>query len=115
MSQKSDYAASCGDECGCNSAPLAFQITRRAALKITGLGAVALFSSRLPAVAGPFQATDFPDESAPADKKLSADWIKSLCARGVPTVYRDGDLEKIGMPVGGIAAGQLYLGGDGKL
>ena len=41
--------------------------------------------------------------------------MKSLFARGERTVYRGADLEKIGMPIGGICAGQLYLGGDGKL
>ena len=38
----------------------------------------------------------------------------ALC-RGTREVYRGKDLEKIGMPVGGLCAGQLYLGGDGKL
>ena len=35
--------------------------------------------------------------------------------RGEPEVYTGKDLELIGMPVGGLCAGQLYLGGDGKL
>ena len=115
MSHKSNDAAACGDECGCHSAPLSIDITRRDVLKVTGLGALALLSSHLPAVAGPFQAADFADDAAPGDKKLSVDWLKSLAERGSATVYRGGDLEKIGMPVGGIAAGQLYLGGDGRL
>lgn len=51
----------------------------------------------------------------PADKKLDPAWVKSLFERGEPTVYRGAELEKIGMPIGGICAGQLYLGGDGRL
>jgi uncharacterized protein (DUF608 family) len=51
----------------------------------------------------------------PADKKLDPAWVKSLFERGQPTAYKGADLEKIGMPVGGICAGQLYLGGDGRL
>lgn len=65
-------------------------------------------------MAGPFECADF-DQLVPADKKLSPDWIKSLFDRGQPTVYRGEDLKHIGMPIGGIGAGYLYLGGDGKL
>jgi hypothetical protein len=65
-------------------------------------------------MAGPFENADF-EKLVPADKKLDADWVKSLFARGTPTVYRGGDLKYIGVPIGGIGAGQLYLGGDGTL
>lgn len=51
----------------------------------------------------------------PAEKNLPPDWIRSLTARGTPEVFRGADLEKIGMPIGGICSGQLYLGGDGRL
>ena len=51
----------------------------------------------------------------PSDKVLSREWIASLTARGEPEVYSGGDLQWIGMPIGGICAGQFYLGGDGKL
>lgn len=51
----------------------------------------------------------------PADKDLSADWIRSLYKRGTPSAYTGGDLRYIGMPVGGGCTGQLYLGGDGRL
>src|SRR5262249_40420834 len=51
----------------------------------------------------------------PVDKKLSPAWVKALSARGEHTVYRGAELDKIGMPVGGICAGQVYLGGDGRL
>lgn len=70
--------------------------------------------SRLPAMAGPFTREDF-DHLVPADKKLSPEWVKSLFARGEPEVLRDGELKYVGLPVGGIGAGQLYLGGDGGL
>ena len=89
---------------------------RRDFLKLVGAGATAAlaFHPWQFAMAGPFTRADF-DKLVPADKKLSPEWVRSLTARGEREVYRGADLAKIGMPVGGICAGQLYLGGDGKL
>ncbi len=65
-------------------------------------------------MAGPFTSEDF-EKLVPADKRLSAEWVKSLYDRGERTWHRGRELEWIGMPIGGICAGQVYLGGDGKL
>ena len=51
----------------------------------------------------------------PAEKNFDPAWWASLTARGQPDVYEGQDLRWIGMPVGGICAGQVYLGGDGRL
>jgi uncharacterized protein (DUF608 family) len=67
-----------------------------------------------PAVAGPFEEKDF-EALVPRDKKLNPDWIRRLTERGQPETYRGAELNWIGMPVGGIACGQLYHGGDGRL
>ena len=88
--------------------------TRRDALKILGWSAAVAAGARRTAMAGPFTREDF-EKLVPADKKLSAAWVKSLTARGQREVYHGAELEKIGMPVGGICTGQLYLGGDGRL
>ncbi|MBI3921952.1 MAG: hypothetical protein HY318_11095 [Armatimonadetes bacterium] len=89
-------------------------IRRREFLQLIGAGTVGVVTSGLPAIAGPFGTEDF-DKLIPADKKLSPEWVESLFARGTRTVYRGAELEKIGMPVGGLCTGQLYLGGDGRL
>ena len=51
----------------------------------------------------------------PEDKDLPEDWVSSLTTRGKPEVWSGDQLRYIGMPVGGIACGQLYLAGDGRL
>lgn len=56
-----------------------------------------------------------PHHPVPINKGLSQEWIDSLYNRGEKPVYTGEDLDYIGMPVGGIAAGQLYLMGDGTL
>jgi len=51
----------------------------------------------------------------PAQKPLDRQWYNSLYHDTVPATYRGAALTTIGMPVGGIAAGQLYIRGDGSL
>jgi uncharacterized protein (DUF608 family) len=89
---------------------------RREFLRTVGLGAAAapFLMAGAQVVAGPFEAGDF-EKLVPSDKKLSAAWLRSLVERGEPTTYRGSATAKIGMPIGGLCAGQLYLGGDGQL
>ena len=57
---------------------------------------------------------DPPPASVPADKGSPAAWWNALSARGEPEIYRGEELRYIGMPFGGLCAGLVYLGGDGK-
>ena len=50
----------------------------------------------------------------PVNKQLSENWKKELW-QSERKIYRGKELETIGMPCGGIAAGQLYVRGDGTL
>lgn len=92
------------------------QVQRRDFLKTLGLGATALTIPGISTFAGPFS-YDNMEHLVPEDKKLSASWIKSLYERGKPEVFtaENNEMKYIGMPVGGIACGHLYLGGDGRL
>ncbi len=89
---------------------------RRMFVKLGGATLAALKAASAPlAAAGPFHAEDTFDHFVPTDKKLRPDWVKDLFARGEQTWYQGDDLKTIGMPVGGICAGQVYLTGDGRL
>ncbi len=55
-----------------------------------------------------------PSHKIPVNKSLSDAWKKSLWSTERKP-YKGKELETIGMPVGGIAAGQLYVRGDGTL
>jgi len=55
------------------------------------------------------------NDLVPAEKNLSPEWKAALYARGEKEIWSGEALDAIGMPVGGIATGQLYLCGDGTL
>ncbi len=101
------------DECGCDGGDCG-GMDRRTFVKLGGATLAALGASGV-AMAGPFAPEDTVDHFVPADKKLNQQWVKSLFEKGEPTWYRGDDLNTIGMPVGGICAGQVYLTGDGRL
>ena len=81
------------------------------------------FIKALGLAAGSFAAGFTPPRSAgpkefsqiQTEKIFDTQWIQSLYERGSEEVYTGEELTYIGMPVGGITAGQVYLGGDGKL
>ena len=49
------------------------------------------------------------------DKGFSQEWINALTAKGEKEVFTGEQLKYIGMPIGGLFCGQVYLGGDGDL
>ena len=105
------------DDCSCRHQDVCEPgLSRRLFLKSTGAGVVALgaLSELSPVMAGPFSAGDF-EKLVPSDKKLSPDWLRMLTARGEPAWFSGEDLKHIGMPVGGVCCGQVYLSGDGRL
>jgi uncharacterized protein (DUF608 family) len=91
-------------------------ISRREFISTSAAGACAL-----PLVAGPFTASSWATTAEdnkhyiPVDKKLSSAWVEQLFARGVPKRYAAEEINVLGMPVGGVASGQLYVTGDGTL
>jgi uncharacterized protein (DUF608 family) len=87
--------------------------SRRDFLKTTTAISLGLLSTPiLPRALG--QITPTPS-LIPPDKNLSPDWLKTLFAKGSRKIYRHEELRTIGMPIGGITAGQMYLSGDGTL
>jgi non-lysosomal glucosylceramidase len=107
-----------GSQCGCNDGGCRStgHFDRRVFVQtISAAAGLAAWQSASNAFAGPFDADDTIDHFVPADKKLSINWVRMLFDRGDRSWYSGIDLETIGMPIGGICAGQLYLTGDGRL
>jgi len=109
-----DASASCcgGGACGPNRREFLKGVGVTVASASMGAGGLPLLAAgRADAEAASVRIEHY----VPADKRLDPAWIRSLYERGAPRVLRDRELNFIGMPVGGIAAGQLYLCGDGTL
>jgi hypothetical protein len=89
---------------------------RRKFIQNSGLLAAGIYHTPLKAIAGPFVQSPLL-HNIPVDKKLDPEWIKSLYHRGFVTTYKKtkNELQFIGMPIGGIFTGTVYLGGDGRL
>jgi len=116
----SDRDCGCSDGCcgtGSGSTPVGLgRMPRRDFVRTAALGAAGLsLDGPLGIVAGPFNPQERGDHFVPADKRLSAAWVRALFRRGESTWYTGTDLATIGMPVGGVCAGQVYLTGDGRL
>ncbi|HOD84040.1 MAG: hypothetical protein BWX88_03603 [Planctomycetes bacterium ADurb.Bin126] len=110
MSDSTERGCSDTGSCGCSPA------SRREFLKLAFSAAAAGTAGHAwPAFAGPFEPADTADHYVPADKKLKDVWVRALFERGRRQVYAGEDLRMIGMPVGGITTGQVYLSGDGRL
>ncbi len=103
------------DPTSCSEPGCCDGLDRRQFVKLGAAGLAALGLSGTPATAGPFSPEDTRDHFIPLDKKLRPEWLELLYRRGARTWYTGDDLKTIGMPVGGICAGQVYLTGDGQL
>jgi uncharacterized protein (DUF608 family) len=56
--------------------------------------------------------------AVPTVKGLDPAWVRALPLRGEPAAYtraNSADFAYLGMPIGGVGCGQVYLAGDGRL
>lgn len=90
---------------------------RRDFLRVTGVGAALLGLGPLHLTFSQSASAEDLSKFLPLEDKFSPEWRKSLSLRGRPEYYTKSraELKYIGMPVGGICSGHLYLGGDGRL
>jgi non-lysosomal glucosylceramidase len=80
--------------------------------------ALAAMAMRAPAICAaedPPPADAQPAGLVPADKGLTPEQLAAWRARGTQRVYRGDQRKTLGMPCGGVCAGQLYVLGDGQL
>ena len=97
-------------DCKCDTG-----LSRRSFLKLSAAGA-ALGANAMPVMAGPFENKNDYLRLIPVDKRLDPAWVRSLFERGEKQTYSEpAALSHIGMPIGGLFAGTVYLSGDGRL
>lgn len=90
---------------------------RRDFIKKAGLLTAGFAFLQFPVWAKSVFAIDYPKHNIPEEKNIDPQWLKSLFNRGQATacLKSKNELKYIGMPVGGLHAGTVYVGGDGRL
>ena len=92
-------------------------MNRRSFFKRSGILSSTLLIAQFPTWAKSIFALDQPIHNIPADKNIDPNWIRQLYLRGEKTRYykTKNELQYIGMPIGGLHSGTVYVGGDGRL
>lgn len=97
-------------------------LSRRPFLKLSTLATSSLCFRGMPASGAPEDPSSLLyAKFVPTDKSLKPDWLASLSERGhkldaaIRHSKAGGNLDVIGMTVGGIGCGTVYLSGDGRL
>ncbi|WP_293916141.1 MULTISPECIES: GH116 family glycosyl hydrolase [unclassified Sphingobacterium] len=92
-------------------------MNRRDFVKNSGLIGLGVFATQFPAWSTSIFGWQQPVHNIPVEKNIDAAWLSSLYERGESIKYRKSknELRYIGMPVGGLHAGTVYIGGDGRL
>jgi non-lysosomal glucosylceramidase len=91
--------------------------SRRGFIKKAGLLTATLAAMQFPVWSKSVFALDYPLHNISENKSIDPQWAKSLFNRGEATAYykSKNEFKYIGMPVGGLHAGTVYVGGDGRL
>ncbi|WP_316791973.1 GH116 family glycosyl hydrolase [Pedobacter frigoris] len=92
-------------------------VDRRDFLKKAGLLTAGFAALQFPVWAKSIFAEGYPLHNIPENKEIDPAWARSLFNRGEATTYLKSrnELKYIGMPAGGLHAGTVYVGGDGRL
>lgn len=92
-------------------------MNRRNFLKHSSLISLGVLATQFPAWSRSIFAWEQPLHNIEADKAIDPKWLASLYERGEKIKYfkSKNELKYIGMPVGGLHAGTVYIGGDGRL
>jgi len=93
------------------------RMDRRNFFKNASLIGLGVMVNKFPVWSKTVFAWDKPIHNIPEDKGISRRWLDSLYEKGEKIVYRKSknELRYIGMPVGGLHTGTVYMGGDGRL
>mgnify|MGYP001150223787 CR=1 FL=1 len=92
-------------------------VGRRSFIKQASLFTAGLAALQFPVWARSLFSIGYPVHNIPENKSIDPSWQRSLFNRGEASTYlkSKNELKYIGMPVGGLHAGTVYVGGDGRL